>query len=124
VSQLGRKAAELLGSGLSVEDAAAQIGVSGPTLKSWLSRGRKDPDSDYGRFLAQVEGLKERKQSSGPMTDDEFDHELARQIRKGSVPAMKVYLEWRRERNADESATQLPQDPLEFADELAARRAA
>ena len=59
------------------------------------------------------------READGPMSLDEFKLVVARAIRRGSVPALSVYL---RLRELESQPPKAQRDPLRFADELAARR--
>ena len=60
------------------------------------------------------------READGPMSLDEFKLVVARAIRRGSVPALSVYLRLRELESPPPRGGK--EDPLRFADELAARR--
>ena len=80
--------------GVSIPDAARQVDVGVPTVKGWLSRGRKDPRSKYGAFAARVDAaLTERKlpaQGDRPADRDELLLLGSRAARTGNVHAMRL----------------------------------
>ena len=91
------------------------------TISTWLKNGRKDPEGKYGEFARAVDAARESLPGETPMSDDEFEVHLANRIRRGSTQAMKLYMAWRRGRRGQQGRD-APPDPLDFADELAARR--
>ena len=122
-----------LKAGASVADAARFCGTREGTVKHWLSKGRREPESKYGDFAAEADAIRAKRELpmlDGPVDDAEVEMHLSRAIRNGSVPAMKLWLEvYRPKRKADGD----PVDPMaEFdklaelsrLDQLAARRGA
>lgn len=85
---------EAIKAGASIPDAARGQEIGGPTVKGWLSRGRKDPTSKYGAFAARVEvAFTERKlPASGdlPANRDELLLLTSRAARAGNVQAMRL----------------------------------
>ena len=109
-----------LAAGISIADAARAAGLSQRTVTRWLSRGRREPGSRYAAFATAVEEAQAVEVSDAPMTDHEFRVLVSRAVRRGSIAAMRLYLEileLDRQRG-----TSKPEDPLAFADELAVRR--
>lgn len=98
--------------GLSLVEAAEQAGVGERTLRNWLSAGRKDPESEHGRFAAAVDEARDAA-ARADMSFDEFRGHVSRAVRAGSVQAMRVWLELH-DRQQDE-----PDDPFAALDAAA-----
>jgi len=110
---------------VSLTDAARRVGVAERTVKHWLTRGRREPGSVYAGFLAEVEGARDGAGDVGEMGEGEFREAVARAVREGSVPAMKLMWEMLRADQADPDAkNEKPVDPLAEFDQLAQRRSA
>jgi predicted transcriptional regulator len=110
---------ELVGglkAGLSVADAARRAGVAERTVRHWLTRGRREPDGRYASFAAEVDAALSAV-PSGPLAEGELREAVARAVREGSVPAMR--LAWQMERDA---ATDAKGGEGDAFDELAERR--
>lgn len=88
---------ESIKAGASIPDAAREAGVAEPTVKGWLSRGRKDPKSKYGAFAARVDAaFTERKlpaEGDRPADRDELLLLTTRAARAGNVQAMRLLSE-------------------------------
>lgn len=114
---------ERVAAGLSHQDACRAVGVSYPSLKAWMKRGRAG-DDEYAEFVQALEQAREQaKARPEPMDEEELLRVVSEAARKGSVQAMK--LRWEMilaDRNADEE--EQPADPLAAIDELAERRSA
>jgi len=95
--------------GVSLADAAAAADVAAQTLKNWLSRGRAETDTDHARFAAAVDAAREAA-AAAAMTDHEFQGHLNAAVRRGSVTAMRLWVQVNREPPDDD-------DPFEL-DEL------
>ena len=88
-------------------------------MTRWLTRGRREPESKFAAFLAAVETAPAAPdvKDDGPMGMDEFRVVVSRAVRRGVIPAMRLYWQMLR---ADRAAGQSRQaDALAFADELA-----
>lgn len=112
-----------LRAGASRVDAAREAGIASRTIDRWVARGRRDPDSTYGPFAAEVDRLREARQvpsSDEPVDDAEVQLHLSRAIRNGSVSAMKVWIDTYRRKQV--GAGKKSADPLAELDELAERR--
>lgn len=83
--------------GASIADAARENEVGEPTVKGWLSRGRKDPTTVYGAFAARVdEAFTKRKlpsEDDRPADRDELLLLTSRAARAGNVQAMRLLSE-------------------------------
>jgi hypothetical protein len=115
---------ERVSAGVSYQDACRSVGVSYPSLKAWLKKGREGVPV-YAEFLEALEGARaEAEARPEPMDEAELLHVVSEAARKGSVAAMKlrweILLAYREPAEAEEPQA----DPLEAVDELAARRAA
>lgn len=85
------KALECFRAGLSIPEVAKSIGVSEPTLKGWITRGRKETEGPYREFNAQVgEARESAKMAEAPVDLDELRLIVSRAARRGSVTAMKL----------------------------------
>ena len=118
---VSHQVAALMARGCTATEAAAAVGVSPRTLRRWIERGRRDPESRYAGFVAAVEAAAPLE-AAGPMSLDEFKLLVARAIRRGSVPAMQVYLRLRELERGQPPSDARAGDPFAFADELAAWR--
>ncbi|HVA03484.1 MAG TPA: hypothetical protein VMU64_07000 [Acidimicrobiales bacterium] len=118
--QVAPKLAELVAAGASFDSACDSVGVSPNTGRSWLRKGRRDPDGRYGALAAAIDACRAAQvvalDGGAAMTLEEWEVHLAEAIRAGSVPAMKLYAETHRE---SEPARV---DPFAEFDELAQRR--
>jgi hypothetical protein len=87
----GREAAlAALREGLPAEVAAEGAGVSPSTVRTWIRKGKRDPEGEFGAFGRAVEP----EEGDGAMTVEEIERHLATIIRrKQSVAAMKLWLE-------------------------------
>lgn len=84
--------------GSTIDTAAQHAGVSVATVRSWLSRGRRDPQSRYASFAQAVDAIRAerhrlRRELDGPLTVEEAEAILAKLARRGSVPALKLWLD-------------------------------
>ncbi len=84
--------------GASIADASAGVGVSCATVRRWLTSGRREPDGVYGEFAQSVDAIRgERRELhrelDGPLTVEEAERVLAKLVRRGSVPALKLWFE-------------------------------
>jgi transposase-like protein len=85
---------ESLLAGASVADTAVEHGVAARTIERWLSKGRENPDSKYGPFAAAVDEQRaEREIPTEAMTAAEFRQSIDNAVRKGSIPAMRLWSE-------------------------------
>jgi hypothetical protein len=110
--------------GMSVADAARECGTKEGTVKHWLTKGRKEPESKYGNFAALADAIRQDRDEPAAderMDRDEVMRQLEKMIRKGNPQAAKLWLDHNKpEGDGDEK----PADPLSEMDELAARRVA
>lgn len=108
----------LIRDGASIPDAARELEIGEPTIKGWLSRGRKDPKSKYGGFAASVsEAFTERKLPANddrPADRDELLILASRAARAGNVQAMRLLGELLADSGGETEADEF--------DELKARR--
>ena len=86
--------------GCSIEEAARAAGVAPATCRRWLSAGRKGREA-YAPWASALDAARgERKQAQraikdAPLSPEEADLLLARAARKGSIPALRLWLEMR-----------------------------
>jgi IS30 family transposase len=109
-TQFEQRSAQVLDAvraGASIEEAATAANVPGPTVRRWLSRGRKG-DEPYRAWAAEVDSARgerkaaERAMRDGPLTVEEASMLLAKAARRGSVPALRLYFDQRAEEAAAE----------------------
>jgi transposase len=82
--------AAALRSGVSLEAVADAEGVSATTVRGWLRRGKREPDSEFGEFARSAQPAVE---GEGQMTVAEIDRHLTQVIReKKSVVAMVAWI--------------------------------
>lgn len=113
--------------GVSIHDAALQVGVPQRTVERWLSRGRREPESKYGPFAQAAAEARSAETDAGPMDAAQLRVQVSRAARRGSVPAMRLYWEFLEadKRRAAPASSFEELDPIAQArDELAARRKA
>jgi transposase len=104
----------LLETGRNVEQAAADVGVNPSTVARWAARGRAGADAAAEGFAERFDAI--RCGDGGRLTEDDVVRALEQAIRKGSVTAIRIWLD-----RFGEGA-EPPAVPDEF-DELKARRA-
>lgn len=108
---------ERIAAGLSLADAAREVGVREKTVKGWLTRGRKEDTGPYAQFASAVQKAREAAKSRPvPMDEAELAQVVSQMARSGSVQAAK--LRWEMLQSSDPEAV-----PVDEFDELKARRA-
>lgn len=113
--------------GCTIGDAAKAVKppLATKTLRSWLARGRRESDTDYARFVLDVEKARQSyRERPDPMDAEELKLRVSESARAGNTQAMRLMhdiLETERKRAAEKDE---PADPLASFDELAAKRAA
>lgn len=122
-SEVGPRVLAAIAAGASVADAAQHVGIAERTVKGWLTRGRRKPDSQYGPFAEQVDRIRTEREAVELGTRDDLLAVTWRAAKNGSVPAMRLYSELI-DADRDSNAQEDSEDPLAELDELAARRAA
>lgn len=112
---------ERFAAGVSVREAALSAGVNEKTLKSWLTKGRRQPNGPFAEFTAAVEKARESSRfDAKPMDEAELIVVVSEAARRGNTQAMKLRWEMLgRDKVAEEEPAA---DPLEALDELAAKR--
>lgn len=112
---------ERFAAGLTLADAARDVGISEKTVKSWLTRGRREESGLYAEFARACDDARRGAVERSPeMSVVEFRQQLERSVRRGSVQAMKLWSDLFLRPSAEPEA---PADPLAEFDELADRRA-
>jgi squalene cyclase len=93
-----------IAAGATLEEASRGCEIRPKTVAGWLTRGRQEANGPYFDFAAAVEGAREKAQAaaSKAMTPAEFNEHLAKAIRAGSVSAMKLFHEIRRDQKGDD----------------------
>ena len=85
---------------MPVEIAAERAGCSASSVRGWLRKGQREPDSELGRWAASLDGCDDAAEA--PMTREELETILTALIReKRSVTAAKLWLELQREQPAE-----------------------
>lgn len=84
--------------GASIADASVSAGVSCATVRRWLTAGRREPEGRYGGFAVSVDAIRgERRELHAQLDDaltvEEAEQLLAKAARRGSVPALKLWLD-------------------------------
>lgn len=74
-------------------DACAALGIPEPTVKTWLRRGRREPETAYGEFAQAVDAVRAAIAESPPGTYEELRAAVHEAARAGSVRAMRLW--WR-----------------------------
>ena len=111
---------ERTAAGVPLADAARSVGVREATVKSWLTKGRREQSAEYADFTSAIEDAREAASSRPePMDEDELAVVVSVMARKGSVQAAKLRYAMLRDAEApDEEAD----DPFAELDDLARRR--
>lgn len=99
--------------GLTIAEAAERAGLAPQLVRNWLSRGRREVDTEYAAFAVGVDEAREAAQTE-ELAEGEFHARLNRSVRAGSVQAMRLW--WAIHGDRDEPR---PEDEL---DRLVARR--
>jgi hypothetical protein len=108
---------ERTAAGVSLRDAARAVGVREATVKSWVTRGRREVEGESAEFAAALDAARdEARGRPGPLTREEFELRLAEAVRGGSVQAMKLWAELHL------AGQEAPEEPLDEFDELRERR--
>jgi transposase-like protein len=83
--------------GASIDEAARAADVNTHTVRRWLTDGRRTPDGKHGAFAARVDtaraGRKQAEQALDGVTLAEAEAVLAAAVRKGSIPALKLWFD-------------------------------
>lgn len=117
--------------GISIRDAAREIGISEKTVKRWLLNGTREPDGPYGEFTRRVNVAREQADGDGlseEMTPEELLRVASRAARKGSVQAMRLVWDMLGKRRAEPGSEDdgeegsRDEDQMKALDELAERR--
>lgn len=113
---------ERTAAGVSLPDACRASGVRLNTVKSWITRGRRDQAGPYTEWVTDLDAARERAAARpDPLTDAELRRHVSDMVRAGSVAAAKLYWQIL---SADqvEEVTARDDDPLAELDELARAR--
>jgi hypothetical protein len=111
---------ERIATGVSLRDACRVLGLREKTVKSWLTRGRREGAGEYADFANAMEEAREAaKRRAEPMDADELARVVSKMARAGSVQAAKLRWEMLRSNPGKPAAA-----PVDEFDELKARRAA
>jgi transposase len=82
---------ERTAAGVSLPDAARAIGIREATVKSWLTKGRRERSGEYAEFASAIEEARAAASSRpGPMEGGELAAVVSEMARKGSVQAAKL----------------------------------
>ena len=122
--ELCKQIVSLFADGLNLPDVATAADIGEPTLRKWLTRGRKESGTPHAQFAHDVDAAKKDAAESYPMDRAELARVVSRAARRGSIPAMKL----RDEMLLREEQPPAPAEPAKprtgSLDELAQRRAA
>ena len=115
VDELGDRVLRALDDGASVARAAASVGLAEQTVRSWIRRGRQDPEGRFGPFAVVVDRTRHVRpvviDPTVPLPDRvELLRRLDEQSRNGSTRATELLLR------------ALPADPEPLADDENWRR--
>ncbi len=116
---------ERTAAGVSLPDACRALELRLPTVKSWLTRGRREGEGPYAEFAAAIQAAREEARNRPePMDEAELLLVISDLARKGSVQAAR--LRWEMicaERKSDDEEPQAEDPQPRGIDELATRRA-
>ena len=79
-------------SGMGFAEACESVGLSVNTGKGWLRRGRQNPGTEYAAFADAVDQARDAA-AAAEMTTAEFQSHVNTAVRRGSVQAMKLWLQ-------------------------------
>jgi transposase len=109
---------ERTAAGVSLPDACRAVGVREGTVKSWLTRGRREGSGAYAEFAQQIEQAREAVRSRPEsMDEDELRQRVSEMVRGGSVQGAKLYWEMLRAGQSEDAPAEV--DPF---DAVAERR--
>jgi transposase len=109
---------ERTAAGVSLSDSARATGIREATLKSWLTKGRRESSGDYADFAAAIDEARESARSRPePMDADELARVVSEMARKGSVTAAKLRWEMLRDAASDDDHA-----PVDEFDQMKERR--
>ena len=121
VDEVGPAVLAALDGGATVAEAAVLGEIPEDTLRTWIKRGRRAPESRFGEFARTVDAarrLPEYDPTAPLPTREELLARLAEQARAGSVRACEVLLKL----IPPESEVPLAPEPFAETDQLAERR--
>jgi hypothetical protein len=100
--ELAPKLLSAVHAGATLDEACRNLGVAIGTARGWAYRGRRGSEryAEFARTLEAIRGERRRAEQAldGPVTLAEAEAVLARAVRRGSIPALKLWLE-RHDRN-------------------------
>jgi hypothetical protein len=81
--------------GLSLADASRAALIRPKTVKSWLTRGRREASGPYAQFVADVERARAEAERARqvPLSEPELRLAVSEMAKRGSVRAARVYWE-------------------------------
>jgi hypothetical protein len=91
--------------GATIDAAARSAGVPIGTVRSWASRGRKDPEGRYGAFSLELDAIRSERTTfrlsdeeevalaDTPMGHEEIERRLSAAIRRDNLAAMRLWLD-------------------------------
>lgn len=91
--QAAPKLLTAIASGASVADASRHVGVAERTVKGWLTRGRREPDSKYGPFAQEADEVRENRPALDTGSEEDLRAACWQAVVNGSIPAMRLYWE-------------------------------
>ena len=112
---------ERTAAGVSLADACRAAGVREATVKSWLTRGRRERSGEYAEFVSAIEQARAAASSRPePMEGGSQAAVVSEMARKGSVQAAK--LRWEMLRAREGQAEHQPPDEFDELREARRRR--
>ena len=118
-SERREKFLTLLEVGRTVQEAAAEVGVTTTTVYRWAEKGRFEEDTERAEFSERFHAIKDGTNEKR-LGKDDLIVLLEKSARRGSVQAIKLLLE----RPWDRQVKEEKPKPKSVIDELAAKRAA
>ena len=79
-------------SGMGFAEACESVGLSVNTGKGWLRRGRQNPGTEFAAFADAVDQARDAA-AAAEMTTAEFQSHVNTAVRRGSVQAMKLWVQ-------------------------------
>ncbi len=81
---------ERTAAGVALPDAARAIGIREATVKSWLTRGRRERSGEYAEFVSAIEEARAASSRPEAMGGGELVAVVSEMARRGSVQAARL----------------------------------
>lgn len=125
-AELRERFVGMVEAGRSQEESAAAVGISFTTVKTWRTRGERQPGTPAAEFAEKLRRAVDG--ADAPLTEADVRRALERAIeKKGSVSAMKLWTELygaKSRARAEPAEGPVSEGRSWIDDELAARRRA